>query len=138
MPFTPTPYPLNTTGKALRGHALEGHRARLYAWEAESLMAAFLADHPEIPEGTRDALMEHVSTKAREWGQVDGQRQEVIVHLSREVTQDRRTINALVDATCAGGRCRDALPSDHPDVARYDAAYAAAVDVARLNACEPE
>lgn len=138
MPFTPTPYPLNTTGKALRGKALETHRAQLYAWEAEALMAAFLADHPEIPEGARDALMEHVSTKAREWGQVDGQRQEVITHLAREVTQNRRTILALVDGMNAGGRCRDALPSDHPDVARYDAAYAAAVETARLNACEPE
>lgn len=138
MSFTPTPYPMNTTGKALRGHALETHRAQLYAWEAEALLAAFLADHPEIPESSRDALMEHVSTKAREWGQTDGQRQEVITHLAREVTRIRRTVNAMVDVYGAAHSMRRRFRKPNQSTELFDKAQEKAIEIARLNACEPE
>lgn len=138
MSFTPTPYPLNTTGAALRGKALETHRAQLYAWEAEALMAAFLADHPAIPEGAREALMEHVSTKAWEWGQTDGQRQEVITHLAREVTRIRRTVNAMVDVYGAAHSMRLRFRRSNPSTDLFDKAQATAIEIARLNAYEPE
>ena len=138
MSFTPTPYPLNTTGTALRGKALETHRAQLYAWEAEALMAAFLADHPEIPESVRAALMEHVSDKAREWGQTDGQRQEVITNLAREVTRIRRTVNAMVDVYGAAHSMRRRFRKPNQSTDLFDKAQEKAIAVARLNATEPE
>jgi len=142
MPFVFTAFPSNDTGKPLRGEALREFRRQLGRHNAEQSMLAFLdayvAEGRDVPEAMRDQLLAWASAIGHDYGHIDGQHQQTIIELLRDQRQSHRTIRALVDVYGAAHSMRLRFRKANPSTDLFDKAHEAALEAARLNACEPE